>query len=114
MNIVVMKGVLSRAPEVRDLPSGSQMANLEVVTDHASGRLTVPVAWLDPPDGAALGPGTEILVTGFVRRRFFRAGGSTQSRTEVVAETVVLAGARAKARKAVEKALASAVGGLGD
>jgi single-strand DNA-binding protein len=30
-----------------------------------------------------------VVVTGRVRRRFFRAGGYTQSRTEVVADAVV-------------------------
>jgi single-strand DNA-binding protein len=54
------------------------------------GGETVPVAWANPPNNAAqLAPGTEVLVLGRVRRRFFRAGGFTQSRTEVVAEKVV-------------------------
>ena len=35
--------------------------------------------------------GAEVVVVGSVRRRFFRAGGATQSRTEVVAEQVVAA-----------------------
>jgi single-strand DNA-binding protein len=65
------------------------------------------VAWLDPPGDLDLEPGTEVVVTGHVRRRFFRAGGSTQSRTEVVADQVVKARARAKARRAVEEALAT-------
>jgi single-strand DNA-binding protein len=31
----------------------------------------------------------EVIVVGTVRRRFFRAGGATQSRTEVVADRIV-------------------------
>jgi len=38
------------------------------------------------PDWAA---GQEILAIGRVRRRFFRVAGSTQSRTEVVADKVL-------------------------
>jgi single-strand DNA-binding protein len=33
----------------------------------------------------------QIVVLGYVRRRFFRAGGVTQSRTEVVATKIVKA-----------------------
>ena len=109
----MIAGVLSRAPEIRELPSGSRLVMFEVSTDHASRRLSVPVAWLDPPGALGLEAGAEILVTGYIRRRFFRSGGITQSRTEVVAEAVVPARSRAKARKAAEKAMASAVDGLG-
>jgi single-strand DNA-binding protein len=48
--------------------------------------------------------GQELLVTGRVRRRFFRAGGVTQSRTEVVADRVVPTRRRAAVRRAVEAA----------
>ena len=70
------------------------------------------MAWLDPSDPLP-GVDDEVLVTGQVRRRFFRAGGSTQSRTEVVAVAVVPVRARAKARKALERALAPLGGGVG-
>jgi single-stranded DNA-binding protein len=107
MNVVVLHGVLSRAPDLRELASGTQLVLLEVSTAHPSGRATVPVAWLDPPDHVELTEGVEVVITGHVRRRFFRAAGSTQSRTEVVADQVVAARSRARARRAVERALAS-------
>ena len=113
MNVVVVQGVLGRAPELRDLPSGSRLVLLEVSTEHPSGRAVVPVAWLDPPHPVELEAGTEVVVTGHVRRRFFRAGGSTQSRTEVVADHVVPARARARARRAVEQALGAVTDGPG-
>jgi len=47
-----------------------------------------------------------MLVVGRVRRRFFRAGGSTQSRTEVVAEAVVNAKHAKRAGAALERARA--------
>jgi single-strand DNA-binding protein len=52
----------------------------------------VPVAWFDAPaTGRDLAAGTDVVVVGSVRRRFFRAGDATQSRTEVVAERIVAA-----------------------
>jgi single-strand DNA-binding protein len=92
MNITVLQGALSRPPEVRELPSGDVLIALEVTVPAGGGRRaeSVPVVWPDgPASAAALEPDTEVVVVGRVRRRFFRAGGATQSRTEVVAEQVV-------------------------
>jgi hypothetical protein len=46
-------------------------------------------------------------VTGRVRRRFYRAGGATRSRTEVVADAVVAAADGRRVRRAVDAALRS-------
>ena len=46
--------------------------------------------------------------TAVVRRRFFRAGGSTQSRTEVVADKVIPVRRAKAAERAVAEALAAA------
>jgi single-strand DNA-binding protein len=92
MNITVLQGALSRPPEVRELPSGDVLVAFEVTVPASEGRRaeSVPVVWPDgPASAAALEPETDVVVVGRVRRRFFRAGGSTQSRTEVVAEQVV-------------------------
>lgn len=93
MNVVVVTGRLSRSAEERVLPSGDRLVGLELsMPAETGGRESVPVAWPEPPDWAAgLAVGTEIVVLGRVRRRFFRSGGSTQSRTEIVAERVVRA-----------------------
>jgi single-strand DNA-binding protein len=91
MNIAVVQGHLSSAPSERALPSGDRIVTLEVSVRRAGERAdTVPVAWPKPPPNAVdLEPGTRVMVLGRVRRRFFRAGGFTQSRTEVVADSVV-------------------------
>ena len=107
MNVVVVRGVLSRAPELRELPSGDRLGQFEV-TVRASDRPTasVPVAWFDPPDRAlALDAGSEVVVTGAVRRRFFRTPAGTGSRTEVLATQVIPASQRKRARTAIEAAL---------
>jgi single-strand DNA-binding protein len=107
MNVSVVKGHLSRTPQERTLPSGDRIVTLEVSVRRAEEATeSVPVAWPNPPRNAAeLAPGTQVLVLGRIRRRFFRAGGFTQSRTELVAESVV----PVRQPKRVEGLLATAV-----
>mgnify|MGYP003704667129 FL=1 len=62
------------------------------------GACSVPVVWFDPSSPPLLDAGSEVLVRGTVRRRFFRSGGGTQSRTEVLAEEVVDLADRRRAR----------------
>jgi single-strand DNA-binding protein len=90
-NVVVVAGRLSRPAEQRVLPSGERLVAVQVTVDRAGDRAeTVPVVWFDAPASAAtLDIEEAVVVVGRVRRRFFRVGGSTQSRTEVVADTVV-------------------------
>jgi single-strand DNA-binding protein len=98
-NVVVLRGRVSSEPQVRELPSGSSVVNFDVSTIISGGAVTVPVV----VDGAAVDCAIDdrVLVTGHVRRRFFRVGGITQSRTEVLGESVV----RESKRRAVEREL---------
>lgn len=93
-NLAVVVGVLSRPAEVRHLaPSDTELTTLDVtVRQPGAPTETVPVAWFDAPAWAAeLDVDDAVVVVGRVRRRFFRSGRGTESRTEVVAETVVRA-----------------------
>jgi len=102
----VLRGTLSRPAERRVLPSGDTLVAYEVTTRDAAGKAnTVPVSWPDAPESAELEAAEEVVVTGTVQRRYFRAGGATQSRTEVVADAVVPASNRRKAKQSVERAL---------
>lgn len=101
-NLVLLRGHLSSPPRRRELPSGSALLTLEITTRSPDGdgaAVSVPVVWFDPPKRCSLDTttpvDTEVVVTGHVRRRYFRAGGVTQSRTEVVADSVCRA-ARAR------------------
>jgi single-strand DNA-binding protein len=109
MNVVILQGVLSRPPEARELPSGDRLVAYEVTIRPAEGPAeSVPVAWFEAPARAAdLAAGTEVVVTGRVRRRFFRAGGATASRTEVVAQAVIPAGQRKRVAGALDVAIAA-------
>jgi len=105
MNVVVLRGSLSRAPRVRALQSGDQLVMYDLTTRRHEERAdTVPVIWFDPPHTAAeLDAGAEVVVVGRVRRRFYRAGERTQSVTEVVADDVRPAGATRRVRAALRR-----------
>jgi single-strand DNA-binding protein len=104
-NLVVLRGTLAAEPRTRELPSGSVLSQFDVTTRDAGGTQSVPVAWFDPPASVAeLTAGADLVVLGSVRRRFFRAGGATQSRTEVVAEKVVAARRGRDVRRLVDAA----------
>lgn len=107
VNLAVLSGTLSRPSELRTLPSGDVVLDLQVTIRTAEATDSVPVSWPDPPPTACAWPaGQEVVVVGRVRRRFFRAGGTTASRTEVVASKVV----PATRSRAVRRAIRAAVG----
>lgn len=108
MNLVILRGHLSSAPVHRSLESGSILVTLEVSTPTPSGTASVPVAWFDPPRPPDWEAGEEVVVTGQVRRRFFRVASGTQSRTEVVAIAVMPARHLARVGRAIRAALAEA------
>jgi single-strand DNA-binding protein len=110
VNVVILRGTLSSDPSSRTLPSGDHLVTFEVTTRPPEGPAdTVPVAWPKAPAAAAKIPaGTEVVVTGRVRRRFFRAGGVTASRTEVLADVVLRSSQKVRCRKAAAKAIAQA------
>ena len=107
-NVVVLIGRLARPAEARELPSGDRLVAYEVTVDRPGERAeTVPVVWVGAPASAADHDVEERgVVIGRVRRRFFRTGAGTQSRTEVVAEAVVNARHAKGATAAIERAQA--------
>lgn len=112
LNVVALRGCLSRPAEERILPnSGDRVVGLDLTVRRQGAERadSVPVVWHDPPATAVtLDAGDEVVVVGHVARRFFRAGGSTQSRTEVVAHAVV----PVRSAKKVDAALADAAAEL--
>lgn len=94
-NLAVIRGAVPNDPQARDLPAGGVVVQFDVTTrTNIAGReanASVPIAWNDPSPAqlAVVVAGIEVMVIGTVRRRFFRVGGATQSRTEVVADSVI-------------------------
>jgi single-strand DNA-binding protein len=105
MNVVFLQGRLSSDPVMRELSSGSRLLSLEVSTPTDSGTATVPVAWFDPPTVPDWGAGVDVVVRGVIKRRFYRSGGGTQSRTEVVAAEVCEVTKRRQAQRLLERAV---------
>ena len=106
LNMVIVIGKLVRPLQVRSLPSGVSLASfdLQVARAGETGE-TVPVALFDVADRVRdCQTGEQLLVVGRVRRRFFRVGGNTQSRTEVVAELALPLGQTDEACSALAEA----------
>jgi single-strand DNA-binding protein len=99
LNVAVVRGTTSSPAEVRTLPSGTVLAQLQVTTRIDGTALSVPIAVLDPPAWVeAVDADEELVVVGRVRRRFFRAGGTTASRVEIEAQIVAPARDRRRLR----------------
>jgi len=116
MNISIVRGALSRPPQAKTLPSGDLLVAYDVTVPATAERAaeSVPVVWFGAPDAARdLEPETEVVVVGRVRRRYFRSGGATQSRTEVVAHAVVPARQAKRAARVARAALGEADVALG-
>jgi single-strand DNA-binding protein len=104
VNLAVVRGHLTSPPESRTLPSGRNLAVLQITTRAAAGAISVPVAVWDPPAWlVALDTGAELVAVGSVRRRFFRAGATTASRVELEAALVARAGDRRRVEVAMRR-----------
>jgi single-strand DNA-binding protein len=110
MNVCILQGRLTRPPEQRVAGDGRSLVTYELAVDRSEGGAeSVPVVWEGAPAVAVdLDVETEVVVVGRVRRRWFRSGGATQSRTEVVAEGVVPRRAGKRVAKLVGDALTAA------
>jgi single-strand DNA-binding protein len=110
-NVVVLEGVLSKPPELRELPSGTALAVLtvRVRSDEGPARSLAVTVW--EPDAAtvALETGVALLVVGHAVRRFWGGPTGRASRTELVADAVVAGTDRRKRRRALEQ-VARAIG----
>lgn len=85
LNNVHLQGEVVEDFAFRELPASTQIVfDLRVSEDQS-----VPIV---VPEGAPVGPallrGAEVAVFGEIKRRYYRVGGATQSRTEVVAYMV--------------------------
>jgi single-strand DNA-binding protein len=100
LNVAIVRGNCSSPPEVRVLPSEQRLAQLQITTRVDGRAMSVPVSLIDPPAWLDdLDTGDELIVVGSVRRRFFRAAGSTASRVEIEAEIVCRARDRRRSRR---------------
>ena len=102
-NLVLLRGTITNDPVVRALASGEKVTQLDLSTQVDGRAVSVPVSV--PERTVTVRSGDEVVVTGHVRRRFFRAGGVTSSRTEVVAADVIKATRTRTVQRAIERVL---------
>lgn len=111
VNIVVLRGDITGQPTRRTLPSGGEVMQFDVQTRLVDGdrsaTISSPVAVVDPSATtlADVTTGGQFVVVGRVKRRFFRVGGATQSRTEVVAEAVIPVRRRKQTANAIDSVI---------
>jgi single-stranded DNA-binding protein len=112
LNLGVLCGPCSGPAEIRTLESGSRVATLAVRVparpddDRAT---SVPVTVWDPPAWIEeLDAGTEVVVVGRLRRRFYQRPGGVGSRVDLEAELI----GRARDRRRIDAALRRAVAAL--
>jgi single-strand DNA-binding protein len=97
LNVAVLRGTCSSPAELRTLPSGTVLAQIQLTTRVDGTALSVPVAVADPAAWVDdIVAGDELVVVGTVRRRFFRTASGTASRVEV--EAAIVARARDRRR----------------
>lgn len=89
MNSVILTGTIANTPRRVELPSGAVHWEFDVTTPHNDEVLSVPVRCASVEERPWMAEGVEVSIVGTVRRRYFRADGTTQSRTEVVADVVI-------------------------
>ena len=96
LNLVVLCGQVSTPPTLRILPSSSRLVTLALRVPAGDGTQTsVPIAVWEPARWVEdVEPDDVLVVLGTVRRRFFRAAGTTGSRVEVQAVAIGRAGER--------------------
>lgn len=110
MNIAIVQGTVRAQPDHREGAAGDTIVSFDVKTTDTQGRShTVPVSWIGPQGRQpSVSVDSVVTVIGQVRRRFYRAGGATTSRTDILAERVVK-GAGVRAQRAIKQALVSIV-----
>jgi single-strand DNA-binding protein len=111
-NIAVLRGVLATGVRISELPAGSVVYNFDVRAGGVDGPHVVPIAWRDPVRPPRLARGDDVVVVGSVRRRWFRAGGASQSRTELLASCVARSSS-ARARRGLAGAVEAIVASRG-
>ena len=109
MNLCILQGLVASEPRIVELPSGQTALSFDVrVSIDGRSAAPVPVEWTGAasrmPKVVADAP---VAVVGTVARRFYRAGGSIQTRVYVAPRRIVVRQPGRQA-KAITDALSSA------
>ena len=124
MNLVILKGRLTKDPDIRYTQSGKAVASFSVATDKRVAQNSQGpkadfhncIAWetLAETIGNNLTKGREILVRGHLQTRSYDAqDGSKRYVTEVVVTYFEFCGKKSDAPAPAQKATGTAAGGFG-
>lgn len=83
LNTCSLIGIVSSEPRARISCLGAVVQTFTVRTELTDGATDVPVVLV--ADVLDVEPGDTVRIDGRIERRYFRAGGATQSRVEVIA-----------------------------
>jgi len=99
-NLALVVGELATDPEFRVLPGGTELLSFSVtVRQPGEATTSVPLTWFDPPGRTRRWKvGAQIVAVGRVVRRFYKAGATTGSRTDVVVHQAEASTRKARAR----------------
>lgn len=101
-NIAVLRGVLHRPPQWKELPTGDAVTMFDVKVREGNRNEIVRVSWMNAPASSMEMPeGEDLVITG--RVRVYWSG--RRSEMDVLATSVV----RAKSMKLVRKNVASSM-----
>ena len=100
LNVCVVIGEVIAEPVTTVLADGKEVTNCDVVTYTDEGRSVIPLVLVNVSNVPS--EGDHICAVGFVRKRFFRAGASVQSRTEVVVRKSVRVRQKAQLRRLLD------------
>lgn len=81
-NVVCIEGVITGVPQRREMPGGDVIWTFELDT----GKYAIPCRFDEA--NFIWAPGTRVLVVGNITSRYFRVGGATQRRVEVLANVI--------------------------
>lgn len=100
LNVCVVIGEIISEPVTTELADGQEVTNCDIVSYTEEGRCVVPLVLVNVTSVPSVGD--NVCAIGFVRKRFFRAGSSVQSRTEVVVRKSVRVRQKAHMRRLLD------------
>jgi hypothetical protein len=104
LSMSVVSGVVVSPPVIRTVQAGEVM-EIDVRSRSVDGSaVSVSVVVAGPLP--TLAEGDTVLVVGTTRRRFFRSGAATVSRTEIAASSVYVNPDRRRRRRVLDEAIA--------
>ncbi len=112
MNVAVVAGNVAGEVHVQVQDDGATaIVSFDLRVEAKGGPSAVPVSWIGPTGRAPdLEKGATVTAIGSVRKRFYRRGGATVSRTDLLADRVIV-GPPGRSRAARKKAADTMVGG---